>query len=218
MKRHFRKIFGRKKKETDPKSSQRGNSSDEGAAVAIRSEATQVTTGSISERVPSDSIGSAADNGIEAVPQSLLDPPTPTYSKRSESDPTASSCSPTVASQPSSSAMSDPSSTKPAGAGAPVLRKGALREDAPHVTKSYNAIPFMEQTKLPRGGVSVETKAVGRVQVNIIYYWAFIFWVYLCLCEFCLNIPLRLISLRFPNFSRKSFCSSGYRQRQSRTA
>jgi len=38
-------------------------------------------------------------------------------------------------------------------------------EDAPHVIKSYDAVPVLEQTKLPRGGVSVETQAVGRVQV-----------------------------------------------------
>lgn len=37
--------------------------------------------------------------------------------------------------------------------------------EAPHVVKAYDAIPVLEQTKLPRGGVSVETKAVGRVQV-----------------------------------------------------
>ena len=38
--------------------------------------------------------------------------------------------------------------------------------DAPHVVKAYDAIPVLEQTKLPRGGVSVETKAAGRVQVG----------------------------------------------------
>jgi hypothetical protein len=38
--------------------------------------------------------------------------------------------------------------------------------DAPHLVQAYNDIPVLEQTKLPRGGVSVETKAVGRVQVR----------------------------------------------------
>ena len=38
-------------------------------------------------------------------------------------------------------------------------------DDAPHVVRSYNAIPLLEQTKLPRGGISMETQAVGRVQV-----------------------------------------------------
>lgn len=46
-------------------------------------------------------------------------------------------------------------------------------EDAPHVVRSYNAVPVLEQTKLPRGGVSMETQAVGRVQVSCEY------WVYL---------------------------------------
>jgi hypothetical protein len=35
----------------------------------------------------------------------------------------------------------------------------------PFLISSYTDIPALEQTKLPRGGVSVETSAVGRVQV-----------------------------------------------------
>ena len=38
--------------------------------------------------------------------------------------------------------------------------------DGPTIANNYAAIPVLEQTKLPRGGVSVETKAVGRVQVR----------------------------------------------------
>ena len=41
-----------------------------------------------------------------------------------------------------------------------------LFDDAPNVVKSYAAVPLLEQTKLPRGGVSMETQAVGRVQVR----------------------------------------------------
>jgi hypothetical protein len=41
-----------------------------------------------------------------------------------------------------------------------------MYEDAPSVVKAYDAIPVLEQLKLPRGGVSMETKAVGRVQVS----------------------------------------------------
>lgn len=33
---------------------------------------------------------------------------------------------------------------------------------------AYDAIPVIEQVKLPRGGISMETKAVGRVQVGFI--------------------------------------------------
>jgi hypothetical protein len=40
--------------------------------------------------------------------------------------------------------------------------------ESPGLLLSYNQIPVLEQTKLPRGGVSVETKAVGRVQVSFI--------------------------------------------------
>ena len=32
---------------------------------------------------------------------------------------------------------------------------------------AYDSIPLLEQTKLPRGGISVETKAVGRIQVRL---------------------------------------------------
>jgi hypothetical protein len=34
------------------------------------------------------------------------------------------------------------------------------------VSEAYDAIPLIEQNKLPRGGTSVETKAVGRIQVR----------------------------------------------------
>eukprot|EP00978_Attheya_sp_CCMP212_P003499 scaffold7218_cov52-Attheya_sp.AAC.5 len=39
--------------------------------------------------------------------------------------------------------------------------------DEPVVMKSYNSIPVLEMTRLPRGGVSFETEAVGRVQFGI---------------------------------------------------
>lgn len=39
-------------------------------------------------------------------------------------------------------------------------------DDAPNVVLSYDAVPLLEQTKLPRGGVSMETQSVGRVQVR----------------------------------------------------
>ena len=32
---------------------------------------------------------------------------------------------------------------------------------------SYDSIPILEQTKLPRGGVSVQTESVGRIQFGI---------------------------------------------------
>jgi len=33
--------------------------------------------------------------------------------------------------------------------------------------EAYDAIPILEQTKLPRGGISIETKAIGRIQVSL---------------------------------------------------
>jgi hypothetical protein len=38
--------------------------------------------------------------------------------------------------------------------------------ESPESSKAYDLVPVLEQTKLPRGGVSIETKAVGRVQVR----------------------------------------------------
>lgn len=40
-------------------------------------------------------------------------------------------------------------------------------EESPHIVLSYESIPILEQTRLPRGGVSVDTKAVGRIQYGI---------------------------------------------------
>jgi hypothetical protein len=45
-------------------------------------------------------------------------------------------------------------------------------DDAPTVVMSYDAVPLLEQTKLPRGGVSMDTAAVGRVQVRNIFLFA----------------------------------------------
>jgi hypothetical protein len=39
-------------------------------------------------------------------------------------------------------------------------------KDSPQIKMAYDAVPVLEQNKLPRGGVSIETKAVGRVQVS----------------------------------------------------
>jgi hypothetical protein len=39
-------------------------------------------------------------------------------------------------------------------------------KDSPRIKKAYDAVPVLEQNKLPRGGVSIETTAVGRVQVS----------------------------------------------------
>ena len=40
------------------------------------------------------------------------------------------------------------------------------------ISDSYDAIPLIEQTKLPRGGISMETKAVGRIQVRFVFSYS----------------------------------------------
>lgn len=44
--------------------------------------------------------------------------------------------------------------------------KDSIMEDS-IVGKMYDSIPLLEATKLPRGGISIETEAVGRVQVRL---------------------------------------------------
>lgn len=39
--------------------------------------------------------------------------------------------------------------------------------DDPSVVKAYDSIPILELTKLPRGGISLDSKAVGRLQFGI---------------------------------------------------
>lgn len=46
------------------------------------------------------------------------------------------------------------------------IMKDAPPVDDPKVLENYERIPGLEITKLPRGGLSVETEAVGRVQVS----------------------------------------------------
>lgn len=41
-----------------------------------------------------------------------------------------------------------------------------LDDDAPNIVMAYARVPQLELTKLPRGGVSMDTQAVGRVQVR----------------------------------------------------
>jgi hypothetical protein len=65
-----------------------------------------------------------------------------------------------------------------------ILRDLEAEEDSPRLVMSYNAVPVLEQIKLPRGGVSVDTKAVGRVQVRT---WVFVVVLY------CLLLPRALV-------------------------
>ena len=46
------------------------------------------------------------------------------------------------------------------------------------ITQAYDSIPILEQCKLPRGGCSVDTKAVGRVQVSIIIHSVSLFVIF----------------------------------------
>jgi hypothetical protein len=58
-----------------------------------------------------------------------------------------------------------PPSNRPIYTAMPSEERNGFK-DSPQIKKAYDAIPVLEQNKLPRGGVSIETKAVGRIQVS----------------------------------------------------
>lgn len=85
---------------------------------------------------------------------------------------------------PNSSMSTEPATnTNPANRNATRAPAGILNNTAPWANrtnnssdklnaeflsyKSYSAIPMLETTQLPRGGFSMETEAVGRVQVRV---------------------------------------------------
>ena len=62
-----------------------------------------------------------------------------------------------------------PLSKTPSGSTLSRKIKGENRDaifDDPVVVESYDSVPLLEITELPRGGISMETQAVGRVQVS----------------------------------------------------
>ncbi|MGK3735891.1 MAG: hypothetical protein ACI8RD_000741 [Bacillariaceae sp.] len=49
-----------------------------------------------------------------------------------------------------------------------VVPQSGIEDRHATISKAYDSIPLLEQTKLPRGGISIETAAIGRVQVRLI--------------------------------------------------
>lgn len=48
-------------------------------------------------------------------------------------------------------------------------KKSVAKDGAdPNVAKMYEGIPELETSKLPRGGISIDTDAVGRIQVRLV--------------------------------------------------
>jgi len=74
-----------------------------------------------------------------------------------------------------SSTISEGAEKRSNGASSPVKDKvdevvvpqSSIEDRHSTISRAYDSIPLLEQTKLPRGGVSIETEAVGRVQVSI---------------------------------------------------
>lgn len=51
-----------------------------------------------------------------------------------------------------------------------VRRNRSRIYDDPAVVEGYNSVPLIEMDRLPRGGITLETAAVGRIQVS---FWNF---------------------------------------------
>lgn len=58
------------------------------------------------------------------------------------------------------------SSKSSKGVPEPLLHHHGEDGEDPAVLACYDAVPLLEISKLPRGGVTMETQAVGRVQVS----------------------------------------------------
>lgn len=52
------------------------------------------------------------------------------------------------------------------GAGWARRNRSSRIYDDPVVVAGYNAVPLLELDRLPRGGISIETQSVGRIQVS----------------------------------------------------
>ena len=65
-----------------------------------------------------------------------------------------------------SHSSNDLSSTVPPPTANPLTRDTTKIFDDATVTAGYESVPLIEIDTLPRGGISFETKAVGRVQVS----------------------------------------------------
>lgn len=122
-------------------------------------------------------------NGIQkqttsAVPRSVSPDNLKCDNMEKESDSAESAEEPNTRDHKEESPPSDPTSTMNLKAASPVKvpptsqdtedSLGIFPETISPVVHSYDQIAVLEQTKLPRGGVSVETKAVGRVQVSFL--------------------------------------------------
>jgi len=77
----------------------------------------------------------------------------------------------------------------------------------PSVTRMYHLIPELETTKLPRGGISVDTEAVGRVQVSV--------FAHVCVGISIFSFHMRILPIGLFAIDRYSL---EYRQRQSKIA
>jgi hypothetical protein len=115
------------------------------------------TTGKESQPSKSkEAVGKASSNGIAAsgtkqAPETAKSavPPPPQAVENNMRDPPSS-----------------PEKVKQQGVSETSKGLGVNQRFGVTVGDAYDAIPLIEQIKLPRGGISIETKAVGRVQVS----------------------------------------------------
>ena len=103
-----------------------------------------------------DSPGSRGSQFVKGANQDLLE----------KDKPAASSTS----TPPKMEKKMDANGTSPSPVGKKVdevaVPKSGIDDRHSTISRAYDSIPLLEQTKLPRGGISIETEAVGRVQVS----------------------------------------------------
>ena len=85
----------------------------------------------------------------------------------------------------------------------PTTRRNRSRiYDDPAVVAGYNSVPLLELDQLPRGGVSIETQSVGRVQVS---HYRLLPCLLLHLCH---NLPFPFSSV-YPRKQSRTRCDWG---------
>ena len=157
MKKAFTKGFSRKNKEKEAEAESQPKVIPEKASDAISLDPHSGTSVTAPSARAQDESDDEKEKSSEIMPSSTPSQKTGIPVEESPSDSLLGNRSPPP----------PPPSNRPAfSAMQSEVSERIIFKDSPRVKKAYDAVPVLEQNKLPRGGVSIETKAVGRVQVS----------------------------------------------------
>lgn len=87
------------------------------------------------------------------------------------------------------------------GIGAARRNRSRIYDD-PAVVAGYNSVPLLDLDQLPRGGISIETKAVGRIQVSHRKLWTCVE----CVCAYVCGCVCRQLSCTNSNNQQCHLC------------